>query len=64
VYGSETVPPNLKGWTRLTPVAQVKEDFTFRIDTRGRKYRNYLLWISELPPDKEKAQVQELSLLK
>ena len=41
-----------------------KEDFTFRFDTRGRKYRNYLLWISELPPDGEKAKVQELSLLK
>ena len=52
VYGSETVPPNLGGWTRLTPVKQVKQDFTFRFDTRGHKYRNYLLWISELPPDK------------
>ena len=37
---------------------------TFRFDTRGHKYRNYLLWISELPPDKEKAAILELSLLK
>jgi len=64
VYASETVPPNLKGWTRVSPVAKVKEDYTFRIRTSGRLYRNYLLWISELPPDKEKAQIQELSLLK
>jgi eukaryotic-like serine/threonine-protein kinase len=64
VYASETVPPNLKDWTRLTPVRQVKEDFSFRFSTRGHKYRNYLLWISELPPDKEKAQVQELSLFR
>jgi serine/threonine-protein kinase len=64
VYASETVPPKLGGWTRLTPVRQVKEDFTFRFDTRGHKYRNYLLWISELPPDSAKAKVQELSLLK
>jgi len=60
------VPPNLKGWTRLTPSKKVKQDFTFRFDTRGHKYRNYLLWISELPSggDKQKAQIQELSLFK
>jgi hypothetical protein len=64
VYASETVPPNLAGWTRLTTVMHVKQDFTFRFGTRGHKYRNYLLWISDLPPDKEKAKVQELSLFK
>jgi serine/threonine-protein kinase len=66
VYASETVPPNLKGWTRLTPSKKVKQDFSFRFDTRGHKYRNYLLWISELPSggDKQKAQIQELSLFK
>jgi eukaryotic-like serine/threonine-protein kinase len=63
VYGSETVPPNLKGWTRVSPAAKVKEDQTFRIQTRGRLYRNYLLWISDLP-EGGKAEVQELSLLK
>jgi len=68
VYGSETVPANLRGWRRLTPTRQVgKEDFTFRFSTRGHKYRNYLLWISELPDgdsDKQKARIQELSLFK
>jgi hypothetical protein len=64
IYASETVPPNLKGWTRVSPSARVKEDFTFRIRPNGRLYRNYLLWISELPSDKEKAEIQELSLLK
>jgi tRNA U38,U39,U40 pseudouridine synthase TruA len=64
VYASETVPANLKGWSRLTPIRRVNEDFSFRFSTRGHKYRNYLLWISELPPDKEKAQVNELSLFK
>jgi eukaryotic-like serine/threonine-protein kinase len=63
VYGSETVPPNLKGWTRVSPAAKVKEDQTFRIQTRGRLYHYYLLWISELP-EAGKAEVQELSLLR
>jgi eukaryotic-like serine/threonine-protein kinase len=67
VYASETVPPRLNGWTRLTEVRRVKQDFTFRFTTRGRKYRNYLLWISELPTGGEggdQAAIQELSLFK
>jgi hypothetical protein len=64
VYASETVEPNLKRWARVSPVATVKQDFTFRIRTGGHLYRYYLLWISELPPDSEKAEVQELSLFR
>jgi eukaryotic-like serine/threonine-protein kinase len=63
MYGSETVPANLRGWSRLTQSAKVAEDHTFRLRTRNRKYRYYLLWISALPEDGE-AEVQELSLLK
>jgi eukaryotic-like serine/threonine-protein kinase len=63
VYASETVPANLRGWTRVSPEAKVKQDHTFRLGTRGRVYRYYLLWISKLPEGGE-AQVQELSLLR
>jgi serine/threonine-protein kinase len=63
VYASETVPANLRGWTRVSPEAKVKQDHTFRLRTRGRVYRYYLLWISALPEGGE-AQVQELSLLR
>jgi eukaryotic-like serine/threonine-protein kinase len=63
VYGSETVPANLRGWTRLSPTATVNQDHTFRWRTNGRLYRYYLLWLTELP-EGGKAAVQELSLLK
>ncbi|MEA2407821.1 MAG: eukaryotic-like serine/threonine-protein kinase [Thermoleophilaceae bacterium] len=63
VYGSETVPDKLAGWARLSDVATVKEDHTFRLQPRGKLYRYYLLWISELPPE-GKAVIQELSLLR
>jgi eukaryotic-like serine/threonine-protein kinase len=63
VYGSETVPPKLGGWTRLSTVQSVKQDHTFRLRTRDRVYRYYLLWISKLPGG-GKAEVQELSLLR
>jgi hypothetical protein len=61
VYASETVPANLRGWTRVSPTVSVHQDQIFRLRTRGRLYRYYLLWISELP-DGGKAEVQELSL--
>jgi eukaryotic-like serine/threonine-protein kinase len=63
VYASETVPAELRGWTRVSPTATVKQDHTFRLRTRGRMYRYYLLWISELP-DEGKAAIQELALLR
>jgi eukaryotic-like serine/threonine-protein kinase len=63
VYASETVPANIRGWVPVSPVQEVKQDHTFRLKTRGRKYRYYLLWLTELPPE-NKAQIQELSLLK
>jgi serine/threonine-protein kinase len=63
VYASETVPPDLRGWTRVSPVEKVTQDHTFRLQTRDRKYRYYLLWINELP-EGGKAAVQELSLLR
>jgi hypothetical protein len=63
VYASETVPPRLRDWTRVTPVQEVNEDHTFRLRPEGRLYRYYLLWIDELP-EQGKAEVQELSLLR
>src|SRR5215217_1338486 len=63
VYASETVPANIGGWVPVSPVRKVAEDHIFRLHTRGRKFRNYLIWISELP-QQNKAEIQELSLLK
>ena len=63
VYASETVPANISGWVPVSPVREVEEEHTFRLRTRGRRFRNYLLWITELP-ERNKAEVQELSLLK
>jgi serine/threonine protein kinase len=63
VYASETVPAGIGGWVPVSPVQEVEEDHTFRLKTRKRKFRNYLLWITELPEQNE-AEIQELSLLK
>ena len=63
ILGSETVPANISGWVPVSPVQRVEEDHTFRLRTKGRKFRNYLLWITELP-EGNKVEIQELSLLK
>jgi len=63
VYASETVPANISGWVPVSPIREVEEEHTFRLRTQRRKFRNYLLWINELP-EENKAEVQELSLLK
>jgi eukaryotic-like serine/threonine-protein kinase len=63
VYASETVPANISGWVPVSPIREVEEEHTFRLRSRSRKFRNYLLWITELP-EENKAEVQELSLLK
>jgi eukaryotic-like serine/threonine-protein kinase len=63
VYASETVPAAIRGWVPVSPVQSVGENHTFRLRPRGRKFRYYLLWITRLP-EGNKAEVQELSLLK
>ena len=63
VYASETVPLRIAGWVAVSPVLKVEEDHAFRLRTRRREFRYYLLWITELP-EQNKAEIQELSLLK
>ena len=61
VYASDTVPGSIREWTRVSGVKKVRESERIPLDTAGHKFRNYLLWISELPPQ-NKANVLELSL--
>lgn len=63
VYAANTVPGSLRGWTKVSPVRKVGENQTFRLDTAERRYKFYLLWISELP-EESKADVMEMSLRK
>jgi hypothetical protein len=63
VFASETVPASINGWVPVSPVENVEEDHTFRLKTKDRKFRNYLLWITELP-EQNQADILELSLLK
>jgi eukaryotic-like serine/threonine-protein kinase len=63
VFASETVPANIQGWVPVSADREVGEEHSFRLQTRERKFRYYLLWITELP-EQNKAEIQELSLFK
>jgi serine/threonine protein kinase len=61
VHAANTVPGQIRDWTRVSPRREVSQVQRFRLDTRGTGYRYYLLWIVELP-EGNKAEVQELGL--
>jgi hypothetical protein len=63
VYGSNTVPGDIKGWTKVSARTKVAEKQRIGLRTRGRKYRYYLLWIVSLPSG-NRADVRELGLKK
>ncbi len=63
VYAAATVPDAIDGWTKVGERTRVGPRGRLRIDTRGRRFRFYLLWIVELPPG-NKATVNELTLLR
>ena len=64
VYGAETGPPtSLDGWTQLAAVKTVKgskERWLF--STKGKRYRFYMLWITQLPPQQQHVEISELTL--
>jgi eukaryotic-like serine/threonine-protein kinase len=64
VYGANTVPGDISGWKAVSRRTDLKGDTTrIPLDTAGRSYRNYLLWITSLP-DGGKARIVELRLKK
>jgi serine/threonine-protein kinase len=63
VYASNSVPAELSGWDRVSRTTVVKQEQAFDLDTASQRFRNYLLWISQLP-EGGRAVVKELSLKK
>jgi eukaryotic-like serine/threonine-protein kinase len=61
VYAANTVPGDIRDWARVSGNSRVKQDQTISLDTAGRQFRYYLLWITALPTS-NKADIRELSL--
>jgi eukaryotic-like serine/threonine-protein kinase len=63
VYASNTKPGSLRGWKKVSTTEKVRERQVFQLDLGQRQeFRNYLVWISQLPPEEGKAKIEELRL--
>lgn len=66
IYATDRTPdPSsfpASGWTGLTRAVAVKRFQSFALDSRGRRFRYYLVWITRLPPGREHAEVNEIRL--
>ncbi|MDP9384576.1 MAG: protein kinase [Actinomycetota bacterium] len=65
VYAARTGPPEQiddDGWIRVGggEVRSRRERFT--LETNDTRYRFYLVWITKLPPEEQKVEIQDLTL--
>jgi hypothetical protein len=58
----KTAPPS--GWTKAGATRVVRNREKFDLDTAGNSFRRYLLWITKLPPGKDKVEISEILLFK
>jgi serine/threonine protein kinase len=61
VYASDSVPSRLGDWDKVSGTLTVKREQAIQLDTANRGFRNYLLWVSELP-EGGKVTIKELAL--
>jgi hypothetical protein len=61
VYASDSVPSRIQDWDKVSPTVTVKREQGIQLDTAKLGFRNYLLWVSELP-EGGKVTIKELAL--
>src|SRR5438093_868480 len=66
IYAATIGPPARlgKGWTKLASLRNVRRRQSVRLDTNGRSYRYYLVWITALPPGQSRVEISDLILFK
>jgi serine/threonine-protein kinase len=57
------VPSDLDGWTRVGGGIVRSSKQRFSLDTGSRPYRYYLVWITKLPPSRDRVEITEIALL-
>jgi serine/threonine-protein kinase len=66
VYAATSGPPRQlgEGWTQVATLEDVGRRERVRLDTNGRAYRFYLVWITSLPPEGSKVEIADLALFR
>jgi eukaryotic-like serine/threonine-protein kinase len=65
IYGAsgERVPESIEsGWTKLGGGTVKSDRQRFKLDSDGKRYRYYLVWITALPPNANRVEISELFL--
>jgi eukaryotic-like serine/threonine-protein kinase len=63
VYGTNAnpVPQDITGWTKLSGDQTVNGPSHVKLNAAGKPYRDYLIWITKLPPS-GRAEIREVTL--
>jgi eukaryotic-like serine/threonine-protein kinase len=66
IYGATSGPPETidGGWRKLADLNNVQRREMVKIDTGGKRYRYYLVWITQLPPNQSKVELSDLALFR
>jgi hypothetical protein len=67
IYGAagSHAPEGLgSGWTKLAGGAVRSDHQRFKLDAGGKRYRFYLVWITELPPNQPRVEIGEIALFR
>ena len=65
IYGAAgtRAPESIEsGWTKLGGGTVRSDHQRFKLDAGGKRYRFYLVWITELPPDQPRVEISEIAL--
>src|SRR5215211_1199587 len=65
IYGAHSDPPDewpSDVWTELGGGEVTERRESFKLDTRDRNFRYYLVWITALPPDKDQVAITQVTL--
>jgi eukaryotic-like serine/threonine-protein kinase len=66
VYAATSGPPDQlgEGWRQVGTLAEVGRRESVRLNTGGRAYRYYLVWITGLPPNGSRVEISDLALFR
>lgn len=66
IYGAESgLPPEIDtGWTEIASEEAVERKGRIDLDSAGRDFAHYLIWITEIPADSGKVEISEARLLR
>jgi eukaryotic-like serine/threonine-protein kinase len=62
VAAAGPAPASIKGWKQVGDIKSAKSSTRLDLDTAGNRFRYYLVWITKLPPQKDKVEISEIRL--